>query len=384
MKEKFLSTLLAITAIFAIVFYAINCRPAWSPDSKKVAYIYSDKIGDEEFSGIAIYDLEKNENQSILEIKKSNKEDIFPYEVFWIKGGKEIIYVLGPTDEKTSQTVTISRYNLKTKERKKICETMMPEISAGKSLVFPVTLEKGRWLWISDGKMFRRLDIKTGKRQEFRDRDFIAFGSEKKVAFVEKFKDDKIVFGKIKDLFFYKEAPLFSIPIEAGAGEILPILAIPTKKIQFAYIKEVEEGYSLTVLDSQGKVVKEIALPDTISFDKDSSIMFASAVWDSNGESLWLPVEVLDENGEKYNAITEVNIINGSVSLIKFEDKNYKSKATPFYLSLSPDEKYLASEVMLEEGGVHLGLVDLTAKERKVTFIHHPATISQKSGSTKK
>ncbi len=383
MNNQITSRLLAIVALVAIGIYCIYCRPAWSPDSNKIAYVYWDERNGDDRCGIAIYDLDTRENQSIIEVTEESEKDVFiPIEVFWPGKGNELIYISASSDtpssgrsdkEKEGKIMIVSTYNLQSKETKQIKEINVPGVSCVSSL-YPVILERGRWIWIAggdDGEELDgsyRVDIEKGKWKRLDEA--IVFGNDKKLFFVKGFdSDDELIFGKIRTRFFYKESILFSVSSKE-AEEVKPILAVPEKRTLFAYLKGSEDRLTLMVVDEKGKLNKDIKLPESIEIENGANPTLAAA-WNPEGNVLWLGLTVEDD--EDYVAIAEIDIEDGSVRLIRFEDKSIDEEVAPLHFALSPDKKYLASSVIGEEvPPAYLCLIDLTTEERKITFVHPP------------
>ncbi len=396
MKNQITSRLLAIIALVAIGIYCIHCRPAWSPHSDKIAYVYWDERNGDELCGIAIYDLNTSENQSIVEVtEESEKEALIPIEVFWPKKGNELIYVSassdtsgpGRSDEEKEGKITVSKYHLSTKETKQIKKINVPGVSCVSSL-YPVILERERWVWIAgqdeeEGIDYYRVDIKKEKWRKCEEA--IVFGDSKKLFFVKGFdSDDEMTFGKIRTRFFYKESILFTVRLKEAQEEeaeesVIPILAVPEKRTLFAYLKGSEDRLTLRVVDEKGKLSKEIKLPESIEIENGANPMLAAA-WNPEGNVLWLGLTVEDD--EDYVAIAEIDIEDGSVRLLRFEDKGIDEEVAPLHFALSPDKKYLAASVFGEEvPPAYLCLIDLTTEERTVTFIHPPgAELSSAEG----
>ncbi len=390
MKNQITSRLLAVVALVAIGIYCIYCRPAWSPHSDKIAYVYWDERNGDELCGIAIYNLNTRENQSIIEVtEESGKDAYIPIEVFWPEKGNELIYISASSDttssgrsdkEKEDKIMKVSKYNIQTKETKQIKEINVPGVS-GLSSLYPIILERGRWIWIIGGQDSDdldgsyRVDIKKGKWRKCEEA--IVFGDSKKLFFVKGFdSDDEMTFGKIRTRFFYKESILFTVRLKEAQEEeaeesVMPILAVPEKRTLFAYLKESEDGPTLRVLNEKGEIIKEVGLPESIRVeDGEGANPMLAAAWNPEGTVLWLGLPVEDEDDEDYVVIAEIHIGDGSVKLIRFEDKSIDEEVVPCHFSLSPNEKYLAASVAGE--GWYLCLIDLTTEERKVTFIHPP------------
>jgi len=369
MGNQFKSKLLAIVALASIIFYSINCRPAWNPESNKVAYIYYD----ESMWGITIYDLITKENKFIVEVSQnesSNKGEIFvPIEVFWLKNGKDLIYVLAPGehDSKTGILV-LYKYNLIKNEEEKIDSFNIPGVSTSSS--GNIILERERWLWIAGEDGYYRIDIKKGKTQKFKQKEEIVFGNDRKLYFASQSEKDKIPIGKINTLFGIKGKKLFTIFQENGQ-KITLLLSTPLKQKRFAFLKYTEKETKIVLINEKGKYIKEINLPESIKIEagSDDSLSFSSE-WNQQGTILWFTIRT--EN-DKF-AVAEVNFVEESVNIIKFDDIIYETKEKivpfPFQFALSSDQKHLAMSLMSEDyKSFRLGLIDLTTKERKITII---------------
>jgi len=388
MKDQFTSKILALIALGAIIIYSINCRPAWNPEGNKIAYIYSNKCNGDNYYGIAIYDLNKKESQSIIEATNEAQEEfLIPIEVFWSPKGDELIYVSTPKDDSTfsstskdtkkSDKIVISKYNLQLKEKKKINEIQVPGVSSASSM-YPIILKRERWLWIAGEDAYYRVDIKKNKGIKLKHEHAFVFGNNKNLFFVFKGDNNELILGKIKTFFVYKEELLFTIPLKEKERTFL-IGAIPAKRTQFAYIKNVEEKLQLIIVNKKGKSIKKIGLPDSVTLEDDEFPLHVQAEWNHKGTILWIVVKVKDKDKQDNFAIAEVNIVNESTRLIQFQDiaSKLEEEITPLHFALSPDQKYLAISLM-GENLLCLGLIDLTNNERKVTIAHPSSDLLSK------
>jgi len=368
MRNQFKSKLLAVIALASIIFYSINCRPAWNPKSNKVTYIYADDSG----WSIAIYDLITKENKFIVEVSQNESsnegENFAPIEVFWLKNGNDLLYVLAPAkqDSKTGMLI-LYKYNLIKNEEEKIDSFNIPGVSIASSYG-PILLEKERWLWIAGEDEYYRIDIKKRKTEKYTQKDEIVFRNDRKLYFASQGEKDEIAVGKINTLFGIKEKKLFTIFQENGQ-KISFLLSTPLKQNRFAFLKYTEKERKIVLVNEKGKCIKEVNLPESIKIEdtNDSSLSFSSE-WNHKGTILWFAVEI--ENDKV--AVAEVNFVEESVNIIKFDDIVYESQKeiVPLHFALSPDQKYLAMSLMSEDyKSFRLGLIDLTTKERNITII---------------
>jgi len=361
-NEKFIR-ILGVLALLTLVIYILSCKPSWSPDSKKIAYVYiTDDVG-----GIGLYDIPTQENVSVLEINRKDKAPL-PLEVFWLQNGRELLY-LSSLEEESGGEGIVSRYDLKTGKHTRISRFHVPGLSASSTSFF-IYLEREKWLWIAGEKGYYRVDIKTGKRRALsKEGQPMIFGDGKNIFYLREKgegKDKRYIMGKIRTWLSYKEKDLFTLPHRGSEG-IYPLLTAPSSSTQFAYIVESGGKAALEILSSNGKTMNSIPLPDDLDFDTVSPLN--SSFWAPKGDRLWFASGIKGQ--DKASGIIEVNLLEQSCRMIKFDPEIYQKIETVFHFSLSPDGTTLALS-LTHEDNISLCLLNVTTEERKPVFIKAP------------
>jgi Tol biopolymer transport system component len=364
MKNEGFIRILGVLALMTLIIYILSCRPSWSPDSKKIAYVYiTDDVG-----GIGLYDLATQENSSILEINRKDKVPL-PLEVFWLASGRELLYVSAPEGEESGGEGIVSSYDLKTGKHKRVSRFHVPGMSASSASFF-IHLEREKWLWVSGEKGYYRVDIKNGKRRILtKEGSPLIFSDGKNIFYLREKgdgKDKRYIIGKIRTWFYYKEKDLFTLPHKGDQG-IFPLLTVPSSKTQFAYIFDSEGKASLEIVNSKGKTLKSIPLPGDLNFETLPPTN--SSLWDPKGERLWFATGIKGE--EKACGIVEVNLLDQSCKTIQIDPEIYKRIETIFHFSLSPDGSALALSLVSEDN-TPLCLLNVTTDERKPVFVKAP------------
>ncbi len=361
-NEKFIG-ILGVLALLTLVVYILSCKPSWSPDSKKIAYVYmTDEVG-----GIGLYDLSTGENASVLEISRKDRVPL-PLEVFWLQNGKELLYV-SLSEEDSSGEGIVSKYDLKTGKHTRVSGFRVPGLSAS-SASFLIYLEREKWLWIAGEKGYYRVDIKTGKRRALsKEGQPMIFSDGKNIFYLRnkgEGKDKRYIIGKIRTWFSYKERDLFTLPHRGEQG-INPLLTAPSSKTQFACIVESAGKFSLEILSSKGKTMKSIPLPDDLDFESITPLN--SSFWEPGGNRLWFASGIKGQ--DKSCGIVEVNLPDQSCRMIKFDPEISRKIENVFHFSLSPDGTALALS-LTHEDNIALCLLNVSTDERKPVFIKAP------------
>lgn len=394
MTRRTEARLLAIIALAAVGIYSMSCKPAWSPEGDKVAYILGRQKGEQGRYAVAIYDLKTKQSETIGEQFKSEKEaGLCPFEVFWPKHGHEILYLSTPADGDHGNIIVVSAYDLKTKTTKQVqydlekikTQRSSDETGSQDSLSYalsPVLLQHRRWLWLSGDDGCRRVDL-TGKKVRQLKQAQVVFGNEERIFFVAEGSGDSIIFGRVKTFLGVRETPLFTVSARENET-IIPVLAVPKDCVRFACVKSRDNKQTLALYDKKGACTKEIDLPESLECD-DHGV--AGAEWNPDGSILWLATKGEDEAGKEYTGIAEIQIDNGAVRIIKVNEDRRYGDLLPLHLSLSPTGSHLAASVMNTEAPesdeyAGLCLVDLTTSDRNVTLLLPPELVTPAPSKT--
>jgi len=359
---------LAILALVAVGICALSCKPAWSPQSDKVAYICGRQENGKNCYAVAIYDLRTKESLFITQEDISGTVPcLIPIEAFWPKRSHQLLYVSAAADEDQAGTVRISAYDLRTKTTSLVREVAVPGVYAASSLC-PILLQGRRWLWILGNDVCFRVNLKTGKATPLKQ--VLPFlGGNRKVSFVRQ-PDDEITFGRIRTFISLKEVPLFTIRPQENET-LVPIAATPHGGARFACIRILGEAKTLRVFNKRGHCTKEVVLPESVGSDDD---ILPGAEWNSDGSVLWIPVTGEEGAGKRYTGIAEINVADGSVRIIRVNEDNRYGDLGLLQVSLAPNGRCLAASTLSDGEGevrrqVGLCLVDLTTDERRVTVL---------------
>lgn len=358
----------ALMAIAALAIYAMSCRPSWNPEGTKFAYVY---YGDKK-QGVAIYDTQKDESTSMVEMEAKNEECII-LEVFWLKNGRDLLYVTQYKKEDDYSSFTVIKYNLKSKDSQIITQFVLPEFEKA-AISTPVFLEKEKYLWILDSTdkediITYQVNIKNGKFKIFggEDNPWHLIGNKNKIFYMKPSVEKKgeYTYGRINRFPWFKQKDLFQLKIEKDKI-FNPLMLKPEKKDIFAYLTAMDKRPTLIIFNSKGKQIKKIKLSDEDIGEKsdDKLALYYYCEWDMRGNRLW----VIGDN-ENRGGLYEVDIAKETSKFIPVPGK----KAMPWNLSLSPNEDMLAFSLSEEGEGINtFGLIDLRTEERKVKFIYPP------------
>jgi hypothetical protein len=406
MESRRRSGLLAIAALVAVGIYSLSCKPAWSPDSGKVAYIAVSKVGEgvnpiEAFAemtrgssgdkksddaekkesprhSVAVYDVKSKKCREVLgEALGEDGLHMVPIEVFWPKGGDTLVIVSVPSDDSTvKDRLLVCSHDLRSKTTRVLQDLPMSEVS-GMSSLAPMILHKERWLWLcadegEKGACYR-VDLKKGRVRKLSQPEFFIGGGER-VFYAKEGPDNAIVFGRVKTFWGLKEKTLFTVPGQ-GEDDFGPVLTMPSRCERFACVRKRGDTSTLEVFDGHGQRINTIALPGSVEFDG----MPTGVEWTPDGAVLWMAVAGEDADGASYAGLAEIAVDDGSTRIIKLNPDGLPDGFTPLQLSLSPDGSYLAVTMMGDEC-VRLCLVDLRDEGRPVTLAPEP-TAPQSAGA---
>jgi hypothetical protein len=382
MRSKLASQLMAVAALIAVGIYSIRCKPAWSPEGDRVAYIYSTKHENKETWGIAICDVGARKSRSILQVTEDTSEDGgAPAEVLWPKRGEDLICVSlaekGRTkDGKEANSAIVSKVNVRTGERARIIDAPTSDSLESLGFVCPAVLDKDRWIWIRGEDASIRLDLKRKEATVTPGGSWV-FGESGKVRFVRPDPDGSIVFGKMSGLFSRKEKDLFKLAgTKDGKWFRAPVAAAPAKKKRFALLEAGNDSKTLALLTERGKVVREILLPRDTSLPplgEETDFAVLQGAWHPEGNLLWFVAEFGGGAEEKRVGIAEIDVETGIVRRIELDEAWAGDKASLLQMSLSPDARHLALSILRSEDRVVLGLVDLAAEKPTIVPIDLPA-----------
>lgn len=129
-------------AALALFVYVMSCRPAWSPDSKQVAFGFATEKG----SGMALFNVETGKSESVF-VLPDKMEDCLVQPVW--RGGKLVIlcYVDEKRNGKENNVILIMECNPETHEIREIATHEVP--GDGPSPVVPPVVDDTGNIWLS-------------------------------------------------------------------------------------------------------------------------------------------------------------------------------------------------------------------------------------------
>lgn len=393
MNERTKTRALAILALLAVGVYSLCCKPAWSPDGDEVAYIFSESFGEHTTWGVAVYGVESKRSRVIVEQVADDKTALVPIEVFWPEARNELVIVSAPPDDSDRKDVVkVSTYSLQIDSITQEQEFEVPDVAPFSS-IYPMHIEKDRYLWLCGEDGSYRLDL-TGGGPPIRVGEAFVLRRNNKFYSVKQGPENEWILQRLTTFLRLRESPLFTIPCPEG-HEIMPIFAMPEKHAWFACIDKSSCETTLRVFNDNGTVLDECTLPREFEFDDE---LLAGAAWSPDGSTLWLTVK-----GEgHYIGIAEIAIdaaslkqrlafnakswrkarpLLSTIRFIKLDEGREDTTPPPLQLSLSPTGDWLAASFFTEEArqtaldvnvGAGLYLVELTGDERRVTLVPSP------------
>lgn len=363
--------ILAVVAVLSIVIYSLACRPAWHPDSDRVAFVFQEN----EVGGVVIYDLRTGELKRIFE---TADETPGPGHCVWSADGKSVFFI--EPGKHTIKLIAIEEETGAVREVASIGNLHEEVIN-----YLPPVPGSDRYLWLSmlrskENKEYfcARIDLKTGEVKRF-------FESESKISWVSEFASrgvycfeipsDEPEPGSIEVFTFDplsgERTAAFKTDVPGRAQ--WPFIAAEPDGERFACVIEREEKFSLLLFDAEGHA--EISLDPSV---------------EATGYVLWLdPDEIIISVGmetekegatEKRAGLLSVNLESGEtkfmalLSLDRGDDDFIVLMLQPAY---SPDGRFFA--VMVPAGDerplTSLALFGLSEDSDEPVFITVPPKI---------
>ena len=334
---------MATLSVIAVGIYSLCCRPAWSPDSDKAAYICFMEEG--ERIGISVYDLATKKNELI--VQASEGADLVPVAVFWPKHGHELLYVQVPPEDDSPERLVICSYDLENGQAKHKREVALPGLETDS--VFLAFLEKDRWLWVRGENTYCKINIENGKWSQWEGDEGLLFGNSDEVFVVSGDVEEEVAFARLTAFLTVEEKELFTVSAPES-GKLMPLAAVPEECVQFAYLTISEESATLAIVDEHGKHIKEIPLLDSliVADIEENPLPMLAPTWNHDGTVLWFATMTDDGSSGASYAVAEVDVAAESIRCIPIGIEDTDGEGTFVGISLSPDQKYLAVTALRE------------------------------------
>ncbi len=376
-----------LAAVAALFVYALSCRPSWSPDSTKVAFVYSVK-SEEENGAVAVHDLVTGTTEKVFAFTGSSKIQ-FP-QTFW--QGDRLVIMAAVKDEKPGNRVLILAMDPETRVFHSIRAIDIGEYKY--QTVVPPVVDKAGNIWIScaednqpsllkispegrsavsaGGLSFTILAQGGGRIFYIRE----ATGTiDAGVTYaVHKFKKGE---KEVEVGLFHPEEERFQ-PLMGflGVKDLkFPIAASPDGKWACSYFEdagEEENRNSLFFINSDGlPPFPRICLPTNI--DEMGGMAFSS-----DSKTLWLVyMPNQEDDAPSLPLLVEIHPEKGVLrkTVLPFEGiKTAKGVTFALQPAVSPDGRWLAlSTLGFEKDSFgRLLLVDLQSKTVETRIVHPP------------
>lgn len=360
---------LSILVVLAGLLAILACRPAWSPDGKKL--LYPALTGPRHIS-IALYDRDTGKASLLGETPSDNNL----VAMVWSPDGKTAVIVASNQKDKS---LSIAAHAVPATGKPRRFEIASKTNVSDAFVAPPVVV--GRHLFLSvDG--IARLDLASGdvKRRDAADgHTLVVFARGSGLGYLSIPKGEKEAEWELGtvDPATLELATLFVAP-KNRAWEAMPMPAFTSDLSRIAIPARMGDGKEA---EHAILVFRDARLETVLPIGKGHEVGIGSVDWANDDVSLLIGLCRRGE-GERPEAwgLYETSI-SGSVTRETTLVRSVRSKDNDvmgimFPMALSPDGKTAAfSTAMIEhveEGDAGLYLVDLTSKERKVTRVLFP------------
>jgi hypothetical protein len=366
--EKFI----ALAAGLALIVYALSCRPAWSPDSSRVAFTYTG----EKTIGVALYHVETGQTEKVVSFSGEHN-DCFPQPLFY----QDRVMVLNyRKDRAASETkdkeVLLMEFDLKTRSF-----TMMDILDLGDAdvtAIVPPVLDLEGNIWIGgiepEGYGLLKIDPKEKTVHPTGPDQFILINQGGgKVFYVSFQKKDK---KKLEIGIFHPQEEAFrpiTVLEDQPIDDLAAIIAAAPDGSGCCIPVEWEGGETslLFVKQADGAIRRfdlpmEVKSSGGIAFSNDSATVWFVYIPKNEDASDTRPhlAEIHPEKGILRRVILPVN-----------PEEINDDLAIALQPSLSPDGKWLAMSSVFffeEESASPLFLVNIQSERLKVQSITPP------------
>lgn len=354
-------TVLAVLAVLLVVF---ACRPAWSPDGKRL--LFHVRIADER-AGIALFDRDTGKTELLFQPGGGKSMGV----PLWMPDGKGAVIVW--TDKEQEKKLSVTTVAIPTAGEPRTSTVETGDVVS--NIVVPPVLV-GRRLFLA-GKGIARLDLDSG---DVKHEDHVA--DEEQIVVtrrgdgvcyfaMQKGEDTRWEIGTVDPDTLQRTAILRAPADLPWDVSPLPAFSRDLARIALPAEKRESKGESAILVFRDGKL--ETVLP----LGRD--VECGSVEWLPDGVTLCASLCRKDTEDKTAQWSLFETTISGSVSretmLVKTLPRD-KHSGLSGQMALSPDGRTAAfSTAMidnLDEQDHGLYLVDLAHKERKVTKVPFP------------
>jgi hypothetical protein len=393
---------LGILGLLGALLYVLSCSPAWSPDSSKVLFPYTNPETKEQ--GVALYDRNSGAVRSIFSRKSGGADADELLSTAWSGDGLRAIILWGETTKK-------KRKNPSTRKTETVDITLghvevLPVGRAGKGLhvklrhfepgvslyFFPLAESQGK-LYLSgkDSSKVLQLNLKSGKQKirnlEGDSEEPVLYSHNGHIAYARAGAEnsDDIEFGELdtKDLSLHSWFVLKKESLDAqGVSEFEGFVAFEPRGSRMAMPAEGADDKA-RILMCNARGLEQVIKPEL----QDPAFRLGNLEWSRDGKTLYATVITPSEKeGTVQYSLGEIPIASGPVHVtpIVRASLSLDESLGQFQISISPDGSTSAgSTARFAKGKIDpanrgLFLVDLRDPERKVTRIQYPLMTGEK------
>ncbi len=361
--------ILAVVAVLSVVIYSLACRPAWHPDSDRVAFTFQEN----EVGGVVICDLRTGELKRIFEAEAADEPSVYG-QCIWSADGKSV-FLVTPSEDAT-KLIAIEEETLAVQDIASI-----DDLEDGINYLPPV-LGSDRYLWLSmlqskEKKFFcARIDLKTGEVQRF-------FESESKISWISEFASrgaycfempsDEPEAGSIEVFTFDPLSGERSAAFKTDVpGELAgPFVAAEPEANRFACVIEREEKLGLLLFNAESRT----ELPLDPSIQETGYVL-----WDDDTIVISVGMEPEKEGATKKRAgLLSINLASEETEFLDLLSLGDDTEDDNFIVlmlqpAVSPDGRFVAVMVPASKAKplTSLALLDLSEDSDEPVFITVP------------
>jgi hypothetical protein len=355
---------LPLVAVLALLAYLLACRPSWSPDGSRVAFVCA--LSDEAL-GVAVYDL-KAKSSKLLPLGHLKPAGVF-LRPQWSRDGKTLLVVFSPKDNEKGAIAVVPA---EAPERARVVAAITSADFL--SAAFPEVDGK---LYLG-GKRITQVDLARGlvKEKDVNDVVVLAASCRGIVALYSYLEKEGTVLAHL-DPATLALKPFLTLKSQ-DVGEVSPFYGVSDDGTQIALVARKGNEKRLHLV-AQDKVARTIPL----SFPANQGL--TSLEWSRDGKTLAGTLVTTDRTKRQLIfQLCEIVIASGKVTnapigtlAIKEADKD-EDPSIGIRGALSPDGKSFAVATTFVPGAAEpkqgvLYLVDLASPQRTVTRIRPPA-----------
>jgi len=361
-----------LIGIAAFTIYVLACRPAFSPDGRRILIPSFDS--ESKRIAVLLYDRDTKKLSRFFEASSPGTDKAGNVaSVTWATDGKQAIAVWPQADDK----IMVAMLPLGTAAPTRLF--IVPDKKeAAISLMLPPPIV-GRHLFLG-GETISRLDLETGEINTATiEGEAIYLESHRNLIFYVSGRDKAGEVGTL-DPERLTRNPIFQFKADNNAGG--PFLAVTRDGSHIALVTGEEKAPSIAVYGGS-ELIRTIAVGS-----ESKPITLGNIFWSADEKTIYAAafrVPTNDPQGSQFE-LCEISVAGNQMRetpLFQLSGSLDDSAACFLQIALSPDGKTVAASSALCEEEHALYLVDMTRSKRKVTKIPIPEPPARRSKTQK-